>query len=449
MTKKSAAKIDCLMGFRTAGARCGYACSTFIGLIATLALIALGIGCSNASSKSPSTARAAGSQAVPVSVAPAVRENMPVYLVGLGSVTPLNAVSVKSRVDGQLTQVVFKEGQQVKKGQLLAVIDPRPFEVQLSQAQATLFKDQAQLKDARLNYQRYKDLLQQSGAMSQQQVDTQAALVDQYEGAVRNDQAQIDNAKLQLTYCHLTSPIEGRIGLRLVDPGNIVHASDANPMLVITQLQPITVIFTLPQDQLPEVARQLRSRTLQVEAYSRDDQTKLSTGHLLTIDNMIDQTTGTGRLKAEFPNPDNALWPNQFVNVHLLLKTLNNSIVVPAAALQRGPQGTFAYVVKDDKTVDVRPVTVALTQGTAAAISQGLNPGDEVVTDGQDKLQAGSHVETRAAPAPGNNPSMAPGSAVPNNSPENQTPRNAPNLNAPTSTSPNSRQVPNQAKPTR
>jgi multidrug efflux system membrane fusion protein len=387
-------------------------------------------------------------QPVPVAVAPAKLENMPVYLVGLGNVTPLNAVSVKSRVDGQLTQVTFKEGQHVKKGQLLAVIDPRPFEVQLSQAQATLFRDQAQLRDARLNYQRFRDLLQQSGAMSQQQVDTQAALVDQYEGAVRNDQAQINNAKLQLVYCHITSPIDGRIGLRLVDPGNMVHASDQNPMLVVTQLQPITVIFTLPEDQLPEVARQMRRGTLEVDAYSRDDQTKLATGRLLTIDNEIDQTTGTGRLKAEFPNLDNALWPNQFVNVHLLLQTIKNALVVPAAAVQRGPQGTFAYVVKQDKTVEVRPVTIAMTQGTESAISQGLNSGDMVVTDGQDKLQAGSHVETRAAPAPSNNPALAPGTTVPNNAPGNNIPPNAPNLNAPTRTSPRSRQVPNQGSPT-
>lgn len=423
-----------------------------IRIVAVLALLLaaamIGTGCSNASSKSPSSARAAMNQTVPVAVTTAKLENMPVYLVGLGSVTPLNAVSVKSRVDGQLTEIQFKEGQQVKKGQLLAVIDPRPFEVQLSQAQATLFRDQAQLRDARLNYQRFRDLLQQSGAMSQQQVDTQAALVDQYEGAVRNDQAQIDNAKLQLTYCHITSPIDGRVGLRLVDPGNMVHASDQNPMLVVTQLQPITVIFTLPEDQLPEVAREMRKGTLEVDAYSRDDQTKLATGRLLTIDNEIDQTTGTGRLKAQFPNPDNALWPNQFVNVHLLLQTIKDALVVPAAAVQRGPQGTFTYVVKQDKTVEVRPVTIAMTQGTESAISQGLNPGDFVVTDGQDKLQAGSRVETRPAPAPANNPSLAPGTAVPHNAPGNNIPPNAPNRNAPTSTSPRSRQVPNQGSPT-
>jgi multidrug efflux system membrane fusion protein len=402
-----------------------------------LVMCVLGTGCS---SDSKSNVRAATNQPVPVAVAPALQQDMPVYLEGLGSVTPLNAVSIKSRVDGQLTEVAFREGQQVRKGQLLAVIDPRPYEVQLSQAQATLFRDQALLRDARLNYQRFKDLLQSSGAMSQQQVDTQAALVDQYEGAVRNDQAQIDNAKLQLTYCHITSPIDGRIGLRLVDPGNMVHASDQNPMLVVTQLQPVTVIFTLPEDQLPSVAHRMRSGVLEVDAYSRDDQTKLATGRLLTIDNEIDQTTGTGRLKAVFDNRDNALWPNQFVNAHLLLEVRKNSIVVPAAAIQRGPQGTFAYVVKPDKTVEVRPVTVALTEGNNTAVAQGLAPGDQVVTDGQDKLQAGSKVEARAAAPP--NP------ANPNNQ---SAPRrnNAPNINAPTNNqSPRNRQLPPSGNPT-
>jgi multidrug efflux system membrane fusion protein len=361
-----------------------------------LLICLLSFGCGNSESKTGNV-RAAVNQSVPVSVAPARQQDMPVYLVGLGSVTPLNAVSVKSRVDGQLVQVAFKEGQHVKKGQLLAIIDPRPFEVQLSQAQATLFRDQAQLRDARLNYQRFKGLLEQSGAMSQQQVDTQAALVDQYEGAVRNDRAQIDSAKLQLTYCHVTSPIDGRIGLRLVDPGNIVHASDANPLLVVTQLEPITVIFTLPEDQLPSVSKRMRTGTLQVEAYSRDNQTKLETGRLLTIDNEIDQSTGTGRLKAQFNNTDEQLWPNQFVNVRLLLETRKNSIVVPAAAVQRGPQGTYVYVVKPDKTVDLRPVTVAISQNNMTAIATGLSPNDLVVTDGQDKLHAGSIVETRPA----------------------------------------------------
>jgi membrane fusion protein, multidrug efflux system len=366
-----------------------------------LALALFWTACSGSDPK-PSNVRAAASQAVPVAVTPAKLQDMPVYLVGLGSVTPLNAVSIKSRVDGQLVRVDFKEGQQVRKGQLLALIDPRPFEVQLSQAEATLFRDQASLKDAQLNYQRFKGLLEQSGAMSQQQVDTQKALVDQLEGAVRNDQAMIDNAKLQLTYCHITSPIDGRIGLRLVDPGNIVHAADANPMLVVTQLQPITAIFTLPEDELPTVASHMRNGPLTTEAYSRDDQTKLATGRLLTIDNEIDQTTGTGRLKAQFDNKDNMLWPNQFVNIRLLLETRKNSIVIPSAAIQRGPQGTFVFVVKPDKTVDIRPVTVSVSQNNLAAVASGLSPNDLVVTDGQDKLQAGSKVEPRAGTPPGN-----------------------------------------------
>jgi membrane fusion protein, multidrug efflux system len=369
-------------------------------LILLLSLLA---GCSSDSSKA-SNVRAAAPQSVPVTVTRAVHEDMPVYLVGLGSATPLNTVSVKSRIDGQLVQVAYREGQHVNKGDLLALIDPRPYEVALSQAQAQLFKDQAQLHDAQLNYERFKDLLEQSGAMSQQQVDTQKATVAQFEGAVRTDQAQIDNAKLNLSYCHITSPIAGRVGLRQVDPGNMVHASDANPLLVVTQLQPITVIFTLPEDQLPAVAKRMKSGTLSVEAYSRDDQTKLATGKLLTIDNQIDQTTGTGRLKAEFPNDGDALWPNQFVNVHLLLEMRKNTIVVPAAAVQRGPQGTFVYAVKSDNTVEVRPVTVALTQNNLSAISQGLESTDTVVTDGQDKLQAGTRIEARSGVHQTNSP---------------------------------------------
>ena len=367
----------------------------FVILATILLICAVYLGCSSGDPK-PTSARAAGSQAIPVGVATAQRQDVPVFLTGLGSILAYNTVSLKSRVDGQLTQVNFKEGQIVKAGQLLALIDPRPYEVALSQAQAQLFRDQASLRDARLNYQRYKDLLQQSGAMSQQQVDTQLATADQLEGAVRADQAQVDNAKLNLVYCHITAPISGRIGIRLVDPGNMVHASDANPMLVITQLQPITALFTLPEDNLPAVARRMAQGTLAVEAYSRDDQTKLATGKLLTIDNTIDQSTGTGRLKAVFPNEESTLWPNEFVNIRLLLETRKNSIVVPAAAIQRGPQGSFVYAVKPDKTAEVRPVNVALTQGNVSVVASGINPGDMVVTDGQDKLQAGAKVEPRA-----------------------------------------------------
>ncbi len=360
-----------------------------------LLLLAFG-GCQSANSSKDKQALAATTRSVPVAVASAVVQDMPVYLTGLGSVTAYNTVSVKSRVDGQLIQVNFREGQQVKKGDLLVLIDPRPYQVQLDQAQAQLFKDRASLRDAQLNYQRFKDLLSESGAMSQQQVDTQKSTADQFEGAVRADQAAIDNAKLQLVYCHITAPVNGRIGLRLVDAGNIVHATDANPMLVITQLQPISVIFTLPEDSLPVVVKRMKQGTLKVDAYARDDQTKLATGTLLTIDNQIDQTTGTDRLKATFDNADGALFPNQFVNIRLLLDVRKNSTIVPSVAVQRGPQGNFVYVVKADKTVEARTVTVALTQSNQSAIGSGLQAGEVVVTDGQDKLQNGAKVETRS-----------------------------------------------------
>jgi multidrug efflux system membrane fusion protein len=267
----------------------------------------------------------------------------------------------------------------------------------VEQLQAQLFRDQAQLRDAKLNLERYQALLP-SGSIAQQQVDTQKALVDQLDGTVRNDQAQIDSAKLNITYSHITAPFSGRIGLRQVDPGNIVHASDTNPMLILTQLQPIAVIFTLPEDVLPNVATQMRKGTLEVDAFSRDDQTKLGTGKLLTIDNQIDPTTGTAKLKAVFDNKDNKLWPNQFVNADLLVETRKNSTVLPTAAILRGPQGAYVYAVNPDKTVQDKPVTIALTQGDVTVVSDGVNPGETVVTDGQDKLQRGSRIEPRGGP---------------------------------------------------
>jgi len=386
--------------------------------VVILSALAVTVACAG-KDPAPSSARASLNQVMPVTVATARKRDMPVYLNGLGSVTAFNTVSVKSRVDGQLVQVAFKEGQHVNKGDLLAVIDPRPYEVQLNQAQAQLFRDQAQLRDAKLNYDRYKGLLEASGAMSQQQVDTQLATVNQLEGTVRNDQAAIDNVKLQLVYCRITAPVSGRIGLRLVDIGNMVHASDTNAMLVITQLQPIAVVFTLPEDQLPEVTQRMHHGTLATEAYSRDDQTKLASGTLLTVDNQIDQTTGTVRLKAIFENKDEALWPNQFVNTHLLLETRKDATVIPAAAIQRGQQGTYVFALKSDNTVEVRPVTVAITQGNVAAIGSGLAPNEIVVTDGQDKLKDKSKVEPRPAGPGGNRSQGSSGTASDNSSPDN------------------------------
>jgi len=266
---------------------------------ALLLLTSLFVACT-ASSDRTSTARANTPQTIQVTVASVQQQDLPIYLNGLGSAEAFYTVNVKSRVDGQLVQVKFREGEFAKKGDLLAVIDPRPYQALLDQAQAQLYRDQASLRDAQLNYQRDQSLFRDSGAVSQQQVDTQKAMVDQLEGTVRNDQGLVDNAKLNVSYCHITAPESGRIGLRLVDPGNMVHATDANPLLVITQLQPITVIFTLPEDQLQVVSHHMQKGPLAVDAYSRDDQTKLASGKLLTIDNQIDQTTGTGRLKAVF-----------------------------------------------------------------------------------------------------------------------------------------------------
>jgi membrane fusion protein, multidrug efflux system len=365
---------------------------TAISILA--AVCASFFGCSTDSKQQK--AQAAGPRAVSVAVAPVQKQDVPVYLVGLGAVTAFNTANIKSRVDGQIMRVNFQEGQTVKEGDLLIVIDPRPYQVQLEQMQAQLFKDQASLRDAKLNLDRYTTLIP-SGSIAQQQVDTQKSLVDQLDGQVRTDQAQIDNAKLQIVYCNITAPFTGRVGLRQVDPGNIVHAADTNPMLILTQLQPIAVVFTLPEDELPTVAEHMKNATLSVEAYSRDNEVKLATGKLQTIDNQIDVTTGTAKLKAVFDNKDNKLWPNQFVNANLLLETRKDSTVVPTAAILRGPQGTFVYRAKADKTVEARNVDVSLTQGNTTIIANGLNPGDIVVTDGQDKLQTGSTIEPRSA----------------------------------------------------
>jgi multidrug efflux system membrane fusion protein len=359
-----------------------------------------------------------------VVVATAQKGDLPVYFNGLGTVTAFNTVTVHSRVDGQITKVNFTEGQFVHEGDALVEIDARPFQVQLEQAQGQLAKDLAQRRDAEVNFERFK-LLFKEGVIPQQQLDTQGALVGQFDGALEADNGTIDSAKLQLTYSHVTAPISGRVGLRLVDAGNIVHASDTNGLLVITQLQPISVIFTLPQDQLPQVMAKLHSATpLTVDAFDRDDTAKITSGKLATIDNQIDTTTGTYKLKAIFTNENNILFPNQFVNVHLLVDTIKNSVIVPTTAIQRGPQGTYVYAVGEGNVAKIHPVTVAQTTGNNVGISSGVNPGDVLVVDGQDKLQDGSKViPNSASGAQGRGPnstSAAPNAAAPAGAPAKQ-----------------------------
>ncbi len=332
---------------------------------------------------------------VPVVAVEAKKTDFSVYLTGLGSVTPVDTVTVRTRVDGQLMEVLFQEGQLVRADELLAQIDPRPFEVQLTQAEGQMARDMAQLKNAQLDVERYR-VLWEEDSVSKQVLDTQEALVRQLEGVVKFDQGQIDSAKLNLVYCRITSPISGRVGLRLVDPGNIVHISDTNGLVVITRLQPITVIFTLPEDNLPQILTPLRTgNPMPVEAYDRAMKQKLATGSLLTVDNQIDPNTGTVRLRAIFPNQQNELFPNQFVNSRLLVSVARGVVVIPAPAIQRGPQGTFVYVVKGDRTVTVRPIAVGEIQGGEASIKTGLSPGELVVVDGADRLREGTKVELR------------------------------------------------------
>ncbi len=350
-----------------------------------------------------------GPRSIAVVTATARSGNMPVYLQGLGTVTANNTVIVKPRVDGQLINVNFREGQEVKQGDLLAQLDPRPFQValdqavgNLAQAKGNLAKDQAALRDAQANYERDKELFKDQ-IIAQQQLDTQLASADQIRGSIQADnaaieaaQATIDSAKLNLVYTRITAPINGRIGLRQVDSGNLIHSTDPNGLATIAQLQPIAVLFTIPEDQLPEVLTKLRQGVkLRADAFDRDQTKQLAEGTLLTVDNQIDPTTGTSKLKAVFQNGEHSLFPNQFVNVKLWLDTKRNVVIVPIVAIQRGPSGTFVYLVEADNKVTVRPVKIGLSEDSDVSIDDGLQAGDVVVVDGAEKLAEGMSVTFR------------------------------------------------------
>ena len=333
---------------------------------------------------------------VPVEAAAAKRQDVPVVLSNIGAVQAYYSVLVRARVDGTLDRVFFTEGQDVKSGDPIAEIDPRPYAAALAAAQAKKAADQAQLTNARADLVRYSNLARTDFA-SRQQVDTQTALVAQYQATIAGDDAAIETARLNLEFCHITSPIDGRTGLRQVDPGNLIHATDATGIVIITQLHPIAVVFTLPQDDLPQIQAAMARGTPPVIASSPDDQTELGRGKLMTIDNQIDQGTGTIKLKAEFANPDDRLWPGQFVNAHIQVETLRDAVTVPSTALQRGPAGLYVYLIRPDQTVAMQPVQVRQDDGHLAVIAKGLDPGAEVVVNGQLRLQDGSRVSVAKA----------------------------------------------------
>jgi multidrug efflux system membrane fusion protein len=348
----------------------------------------------------PAAAAAPAAPAVPVTLGTSETKSVPVYLVGLGTVQAFNTVIVKVRVDGQLDKVDFTEGQDVKARDVLARIDPRPFQAALDQAKAAKAKDEAQLENAKLDLQRFKNL---HDFATQQSVDTQTALVHQLEATVAGDQAAIDSAEVQLDYTTIKAPISGRTGIRLVDQGNIVHATDPNGLVVITQMQPISVIFTLPEHYLHAVSQEMAAGPLTVFAQARSDARRLGEGTIALVDNQIDQSTGSIRLKATFPNDNHALWPGQFVNIQVLLRTLQQAVTVPSTAVQRGPDGMYVYVIKADSTVAMAPVSIGQMSEGTAVVRSGLEPGVKIVVAGQYRLAPGMRVvsDPATARAPG------------------------------------------------